>query len=75
MAKLLYDEQNIKNTADAIREKSGDSDKKYKVADFAQAILDIPTGGGGSIDTVSVGVCVTETIKDYVTVKDPETSS
>ena len=73
MANSGFERECMKDTADAIREKTGDITKKYKVRDFAQAIRDIPTGG--SIDSVSVGVCVTESIKDYVTVGEPETAS
>lgn len=73
MAKKLYEKSDIVDIAKAIKEKTGDSKEKIKVHDLAQAIRDIPTGG--SIDSVSVGVCVTESIKDYVTVGEPETVS
>lgn len=68
----LYEEDSIKSIADEIRNKTKSKDE-YTVSEMAQAIRDIPTGG--SIDSVSVGVCVTESIKDYVTVGEPETAS
>lgn len=68
----LYEEDSIKSIADEIRNKTKSKDE-YTVSEMAQAIRDIPTGG--SIDSVSVGVCVTESIKDYVTVGEPETTS
>ena len=48
--KKLYEEQHISNIAGAIREKNGKTDS-YKVADMAQAIKDIPTGGGSGSNT------------------------
>lgn len=68
-------ESNYKEIAAAIKEKNGKKNEIIKPGEMAQAIRDIPTGGGGSIDSVSVGVCVTESIKDYVTVGEPETTS
>lgn len=64
-------ESNYKEIAAAIKEKNGKKNEIIKPGEMAQAIRDIPTGG--SIDSVSVGVCVTESIKDYVTVGEPET--
>lgn len=66
-------ESNYKEIAAAIKEKNGKKNEIIKPGEMAQAIRDIPTGG--SIDSVSVGVCVTESIKDYVTVGEPETAS
>lgn len=45
MANKLYEEQSVQNIANAIRTKNGLS-TTYKIAEMAQAILDIPTGGG-----------------------------
>ena len=48
MAKKLYEEQNITDIANAIREKRGNT-TKYKPADMANAIRAIEgSGGGGS---------------------------
>lgn len=47
MANKLYEEQSVQNIANAIRTKNGLS-TTYKIAEMAQAILDIPTGGGGT---------------------------
>ena len=46
MALKLYNESDIQDIADAIRGKNGSSDT-YKVSEMADAIDDIPTGGGG----------------------------
>lgn len=46
MALKLYNETDIEAIADAIRGKNGSSDT-YKVSQMAQAIDDIPSGGGG----------------------------
>ena len=46
MALKLYNETDIEAIADAIRGKNGSSDT-YKVSEMADAIDDIPTGGGG----------------------------
>lgn len=46
MALKLYNETDIEAIADAIRAKNGSSDT-YKVSEMADAIDDIPTGGGG----------------------------
>jgi len=45
MSKKLYEENDIQNITDAIREKNGPSDT-YKVSDMATAVSEIPTGGG-----------------------------
>lgn len=49
MALKLYNESDIQDIADAIRGKNGSSDT-YKVSEMADAIDDIPTGGGGDVD-------------------------
>ena len=49
MALKLYNETDIEAIADAIRGKNGSSDT-YKVSEMADAIDDIPTGGGGGAD-------------------------
>lgn len=46
MANKLYDETSIQNIASAIRNKNGSSDS-YTVGQMAQAISNIPAGGGG----------------------------
>lgn len=46
MSNKLFDAFDISNIASAIRSKNGSSDT-YKVSQMAQAILDIPSGGGG----------------------------
>lgn len=48
MALKLYNETDIEAIADAIRGKNGSSDT-YTVSQMAQAIDDIPSGGGGSL--------------------------
>lgn len=48
MALKLYNETDIEAIADAIRAKNGSSDT-YKVSEMADAIDDIPTGGGSSL--------------------------
>lgn len=45
MTKKLYEEASVQAIADAIRGKNGQS-TTYKIADMAQAITDIPSGGG-----------------------------
>jgi len=47
MSIILTDSQNYENIAEAVRVKSKKS-ALYKSSEMAQAILDIPTGGGGS---------------------------
>lgn len=47
MAKKLYEEASVQAIANAIRGKNGQS-TTYKIADMAQAITDIPSGGGGA---------------------------
>lgn len=47
MAKKLYEEASVQAIANAIRGKNGQS-TTYKIADMAQAITDIPSGGGGT---------------------------
>ena len=51
MANKLYEESNIRDIANAIRNKSGSSDT-YKVSEMANAILNIPSGGGTTPTTV-----------------------
>lgn len=46
----LYDEDSIMEIASAIRSKSGTSDT-FKVSEMANAIQNIPTGGGGITPT------------------------
>lgn len=58
MALKLYNESDIQDIADAIRGKNGSSDT-YTVSQMAQAIDDIPSGGGGSseinlLETVTI---------------------
>lgn len=48
MALKLYNETDIEAIADAIRGKNGSSDT-YKVSEMADAIDDIPTGGGSAV--------------------------
>lgn len=45
MAKKLYEETAVANIANAIRNKNGQT-TTYKIAEMAQAINNIPTGGG-----------------------------
>lgn len=49
MALKLYNETDIEAIADAIRGKNGSSDT-YKVSEMADAIDDIPTGGGQVVE-------------------------
>lgn len=50
MAKKLYEEYNIQDIADAIREKTGSTDK-YSTDEMAYAIRSISASGEGGIDT------------------------
>lgn len=61
MANKLYDETSIQAIADAIRAKNGSSDA-YKVSEMAQAIEDIPTGGGGNADYVEGTITIPSAI-------------
>lgn len=56
MSKKLYEEANIQNIANAIREKNGE-ETIYKVSEMAQAILDIDGGTGDmpNLDEISFG--------------------
>lgn len=83
MAMKLYSDNDISDIADAIRSKNGSSDT-YKVSQMADAILAIPTGGGGiSIDdlaknaqpsgAITLGSSV-RIIKDYAFYNKPITS-
>lgn len=45
MAMKLYSDASVQAIANAIRSKNGES-TQYKIGDMAQAILDIPSGGG-----------------------------
>lgn len=56
MSKKLYEEGDIQAIADAIREKNGGADS-YTVAEMAQAVRDIPSGGG-DIDGLISGTIV-----------------
>lgn len=51
--KKVYNDENIKNIANAIRTKSESSDS-YKVEDMAEAILNIPSGKGNIQDWLTV---------------------
>lgn len=58
MANKLYEENDVRGIAEAIRTKNGTSNS-YKVSQMKQAVLDIPTGGvtpSGTIDIVSNGL-------------------
>lgn len=48
MSNKLYNESDISDIADAIREKNGSSDT-YKVSEMSAAIRAIPTGGSGGL--------------------------
>ena len=52
MAKKLYEETNIENIADAIRAKGGSG--TFTVSQMAQAIEDLPSGGGGEVEKKDV---------------------
>lgn len=53
----LYDENSIMEIASAIRSKSGTSDT-FKVSEMANAIQNIPTGGGGITPTGTKDIVV-----------------
>lgn len=57
MSKKLYEETNIQDIADAIREKNGE-ETTYKVSEMAQAISDIPSGTDTQDATASIGEIV-----------------
>lgn len=64
MANKLYDENDIRGIAEAIRIKNGTSNS-YKVSQMKPAVLAIPTGGvvpSGTIDIVSNGLV---NVSDY----------
>lgn len=64
MANKLYEENDVRGIAEAIRTKNGTSNS-YKVSQMKQAVLDIPTGGvvpSGTIDIVSNGLV---NVSDY----------
>jgi hypothetical protein len=78
MPMKLYNEASIQDIADAIRTKNGLTDT-YKVAEMAQAIIDLPSGigavtitdttdsHGGTIRTITaVTVEETEFYQDYI---------
>ena len=52
MANKLYSEGAVQNIADAIRQKNGLS-STYKISQMAQAILDLPSGGGGGLELIT----------------------
>ena len=54
MANKLYEESDIQDIADAIRSKTGSS-ATYTVSQMAQAIENIPSGGGGDRDWTEIG--------------------
>jgi len=54
MAKKLYEEENIRDIACAIREKCGDESRTYKCCDMADAIRALEVGGGGSGGDITV---------------------
>lgn len=51
----LYEENDIRNIANAIRTKNGTSNS-YKVSEMDAAILAIPTGGGGITPTGTIDI-------------------
>lgn len=53
MANVLVNENSLSAIADAIRAKAGSEDT-YKPAEMAQAILDLPSGGGGEVERKDV---------------------
>ena len=59
----LYEETDIQNIANAIREKAGTADT-FKVSEMANAISNIKT-----IDTVTVGDAFTYQLIDTVTIE------
>jgi hypothetical protein len=52
MANVIIDDGNLKDIANAIREKSGSTDT-YKPSDMSQAILDIVSGGGANYTSIT----------------------
>ena len=66
----LYEETDIQNIANAIREKTKSTDT-YKVSEMANAISNIKTNNGTHqlIDTVTVGDAFTYQLIDAVTVE------
>ena len=52
MTMKLYTESYIEDIADAIRAKGGSG--TYKVSEMAQAIEDLPSGGGGNVEPLTV---------------------
>ena len=60
MANKLYEENNIKAIADAIREKNSSTDT-YKVEEMAEAVKNLPTGGDDSLLTmIASGLSATD---------------
>ena len=66
----LYEETDIQNIANAIREKTKSTDT-YKVSEMANAISEIKTNNGTYqlIDTVIVGDAFTYQLIDTVTIE------
>lgn len=52
MSKKLYEENSVQNIANAIRQKNGEQNAKYKISDMAGAILGLPSGGGNLISAI-----------------------
>ena len=71
MSKKLYEETDIQSVADAIREKNGLT-ITYKVSEMAQAIKDIPSGGGATEpyreDTLNNNYIVSSKLYGYTTI-------
>lgn len=67
MAKVLINEENLTNIANAIREKNGET-TTYKPGEMATAITDLPSGGDTSIEDGLLSGTLTEYSNNRVTV-------
>lgn len=70
MANKLYEETDIQNIANAIREKTKSTDT-FKVSEMANAISEIKSGSGTNqiIDVVTIGYVFEHQLIDVVTIE------
>lgn len=64
----LYEETDIQNIANAIREKTKSTDT-FKVSEMANAISEIKSGNAGLIDVVTIGYVFEHQLIDVVTIE------
>lgn len=64
----LYEETDIQNIANAIREKTKSTDT-FKVSEMAEAISNIESGNNAIIDVVTTGYVFEHQLIDVVTIE------